>query len=245
MGGTSSERAISFSTGNQIVAALNPERYQVIPLDSAALVESPPPDAPAAARALLATATGSLTTVRLSDIAARGANLRPDVVILALHGKGGEDGTIQGMLELLGIPYTGSGVLASALAMDKAMAKHVLRAEGIAVPRDLVLRSNQQPEPETLHQSIVDSIGYPVIVKPNSGGSTIGCTIVRNREALAHSLDEAFRWDSAVLVEEFIKGTEITASVLGNDDPQVLPLIEIVAESGFYDNEAKYAPGGS
>ena len=245
MGGTSSERAISFSTGNQIVAALDPEKYQVIPLDAAALVESPTPDPPAAARALPPSATGGLTPIKLSDISAPGAQLRPDVVILALHGKGGEDGTIQGMLELLRIPYTGSGVLGSALAMDKAMAKHVLRAEGIPVPRDLVLRLNRRPEPETLHQSIVDSIGYPVIIKPNAGGSTIGCTVVRNQQALAHAMDEAFRWDSVALVEEFIKGTEITASVLGNDDPQVLPLIEIVAESGFYDYAAKYAPGGS
>ena len=245
MGGTSTERAISLSTGNQIVAALDPERYQVIPLDAAALMDTPAPELPPAARALTAPTVGDLSRVRLADLSPLGAPLRPDVVILALHGKGGEDGTIQGMLELLGIPYTGSGVLGSALAMDKAMAKQVLRAEGIPVPRDLVLRANRRPEADTLHQSIMDSFGYPAIVKPNAGGSTIGCTVVRNQAELSSAMEEGFKYDSVVLAEEFIKGTEITASVLGNEDPQVLPLIEIVAESGFYDYAAKYAPGGS
>jgi D-alanine-D-alanine ligase len=245
MGGTSTERAISLSTGNQIVAALDPEKYQVIPLDSAALLGSAVPELPHEARALPAPSASALEEIRLADIAVNAGAARPEVVILALHGKGGEDGTIQGMLELLGIPYTGSGVLASALAMDKAMAKQVLRAEGIPVPRDLVLRENRRPEVESVHQSISDSFGYPVIVKPNAGGSTIGCTIVRNEAELERALDEGFRYDPVVLVEEFIKGTEITAGLLGNEDAQVLPLIEIVAESGFYDYEAKYAPGGS
>jgi D-alanine-D-alanine ligase len=245
MGGTSTERAISLSTGNQIVAALDSDKYQVIPLDSAALLETAVPELPREARALPAPSSGDMEQIRLADITAAGSPARPAVVILALHGKGGEDGTIQGMLELMGIPYTGSGVLASALAMDKAMAKQVLRAEGIPVPRDLVLRESRRPESESVHQSILDSFGYPVIVKPNAGGSTIGCTIVKDEAELGRALDEGFRYDQVALVEEFIKGTEITAGLLGNEDAQVLPLIEIVADNGFYDYEAKYAPGGS
>ena len=243
MGGTSSERAISLSTGNQIAAALDKNKYQVIPLDSAALMGAAVSALPAEAQGLKVPST-EMTPVTLDDISPSAPH-RPDVVIIALHGKGGEDGTIQGMLELLGIPYTGSGVLSSALGMDKAMAKQVMRAAGIPVPRDLTLRANRRPESAALHQSIVDSFGYPAVVKPNRGGSTIGCTIAHGEGDLEQALDAGFQYDSVVLVEEFLKGTEITASVLGNDDPQVLPLIEIVAESGFYDYEAKYAPGGS
>jgi D-alanine-D-alanine ligase len=171
--------------------------------------------------------------------------LRPDVVIIALHGRGGEDGTIQGMLELLGIPYTGSGVLASALAMNKAMTKRLLRAEGIPVPADIVVRRHCRPDVGALHECLVATFGYPVIVKPNEEGSTIGCTLVFGPDRLEDALQEAFRYDATVLVEQYIQGVEITIGLLGNEEPEALPIIEIIPHGAFYDYRAKYEPGGS
>lgn len=251
MGGTSAERAISLSTGRQIVAALDPEKYIPMALDAASLSgKTPelPPGVPILAlpNAAADTPRGTdLVPLGLSQIAERGAETRPDVVIIALHGKGGEDGTIQGMLELLGIPYTGSGVLASALAMDKSMTKRVLKAEGIPVPGEITLQRGRAFDHCVVDQAIASSFGYPVIVKPNSQGSTIGCAIVNSGGELHQAIGEAFKYDSTILVEQFIRGIEITAGLLGNEEPEVLPLIEIEAKGGFYDYEAKYAPGGS
>jgi D-alanine-D-alanine ligase len=250
MGGTSAERDISLSTGRQILAALDPAKYDTMALDAAMLGGAPaseparvgPQDAPTEE------AAGELVPFAPMDLAAlagRRAEGRPDVVFIALHGRGGEDGTIQGMLELLGIPYTGSGVLASALAMDKTMTKRLLGAEGIPVPEEVVLRCGSRSGDDDLAQRVAVSPGYPVIVKPNAEGSTIGCTIVRDAADLAPAVREAFRHDATVLVEQFLTGIEITAGLLGNEDPEVLPLIEIVAHGGVYDYHAKYAPGAS
>jgi D-alanine-D-alanine ligase len=263
MGGTSAERAISLSTGRQIMAALDPDKYVPLALDSAFLsgkqieecresqAASCAPSMAHDSRLTPACAvagshdSGNLMPLRLSEITAADRSERPDVVFIALHGRGGEDGTVQGMLDLLGIPYTGSGVLASALAMDKAMTKKLLRAEGIPVPEDITLEKTARPAADALHGRLQDSFGYPVIVKPNAEGSTIGCSIVRGPEGLDRALEEAFHHDSIVLVEQFLAGVEITAGLLGNEEPEVLPLIEIVTKDGFYDYEAKYAPGGS
>ncbi len=248
MGGTSTERAISLSTGRQIVAALDPDKYIPMAVDAATLTGRAaelPPGVPILA---LPTADASrraeLVPLGLSQIAEPGDS-RPDVVIIALHGKGGEDGTIQGMLELLEIPYTGSGVLASALAMDKSMTKRILQAEGIAVPREIVLRRGKDWNVDSLDLSIKTDFGYPVILKPNAQGSTIGCNVVHAVDGLRAAVQDAFKYDSTILVEQFIEGIEITAGLLGNEEPEVLPLIEIEAKGGFYDYEAKYAPGGS
>ncbi len=252
MGGTSSEREISLSTGRQIMAALDREKYLPVSLDAAALVGrqtaplssgscgTPLPESdPAAFGSFVPAALSGSPALIPED------GLRPDVVFIALHGKGGEDGTIQGMLELLGIPYTGSGVLASALAMDKAMAKRLLRAEGIPVPEEILVRRSARPKSADLAARIEGSFGFPAVVKPNAEGSTIGCAIVREPDRLEEALNDALRYDSTALIEEYIGGTEITAGLLGNEEPEALPLIEIVAKSGFYDYEAKYAPGGS
>jgi len=263
MGGTSAERAISLSTGRQIMAALAPDRYLPMALDAAALSQraggwwalsgsgktpSLPPGVPDLALPGIAPDAEpptDLAPIGIAQMAAGEKGARPDVVFIALHGKGGEDGSIQGMLELLGIPYTGSGVLASALAMDKAMSKRLFRAEGIPVPDDIVVQHRDRPDAATLHARLSESFGYPVIIKPNAEGSTIGCAIVRRPDELDAALDIAFRYDSTVLVEQYLSGTEITAGLLGSKEPEVLPLIEIIAKGGFYDYEAKYAPGGS
>ncbi len=252
MGGTSSEREISLSTGRQIMAALDREKYLPVSLDAAALVGRQPAslssgnsEAALSQRGTPASVFGAPALIPHSSALIPDDGLRPDVVFIALHGKGGEDGTIQGMLELLGIPYTGSGVLASALAMDKAMAKRLLRAEGIPVPEEIIARRASRPATAEIAQRIESSFGFPAVVKPNAEGSTIGCTIVREPDRLEEALEEALRGDSTALIEPYISGIEITAGLLGNEEPEALPLIEIVAKSGFYDYEAKYAPGGS
>ncbi len=232
MGGLSGEREISLSTGRQIMAALDTSNYTPVAVDPASLSGRP------------VVAGGGLTmnpldVARWSDPA---SPTRPDVAFIALHGKGGEDGSVQGLLELLGIPYTGSGVLASALAMDKAMTKRLLRAEGIPVPDDIVVSGSDGGDPA---QAVESRLGYPVIVKPNREGSTIGCTIVRRSDELSGAVAEALRHDSHALIEQFLTGVEITAGLIGNRSPEALPLIEIVAKGGFYDYEAKYAVGGS
>ena len=207
MGGTSAERDVSLSTGRQILNALDPDKYTVSSLDTA--------NVPA------------LLTALSTD--------RPDVAVIALHGKGGEDGTVQGMLEVLGLRYTGSGVLASALAMDKAMSKRVLAGVGVRLPEDFVLRRGQKMRPGEML--------FPVIVKPNAQGSTIGMSIVRKEAEIAAATDLAFQYDDTVLIEQFITGTEITVPILGNDTLEILPIVEIVPNGGFYDYKAKYTAG--
>ena len=207
MGGTSAERDVSLSTGRQILGALDAEKYAVSPLDTADV--------------------SALLAILSSD--------RPDVAVIALHGKGGEDGTLQGLLDLLGIRYTGSGVLASALAMDKAMSKRFLTAAGVRMPQDHTVRRGEGIGRVALC--------YPVMVKPNAQGSTIGMSIVRAERELAEALATAFEFDSTVLIEQFITGTEITVPILGNDTLEILPIVEIVPNGGFYDYKAKYTAG--
>lgn len=254
MGGRSSEREVSLSTGRQVLAALNRNRYEVIGADAWTLsgaAKTPPLTGTSAA---LKSDACSANAPAGPDASSRGDLIPfqeclerklPDVVFLALHGKGGEDGAIQGFLETLGVPYTGSGVLASALAMNKSVTKRLLRTEGIPVPREALVKTGPIPSEASLFEAVREAGGFPVIVKPNAEGSTVGCTIVRETGELRPAIVEALKHDEAALIEEFVEGTEITAGLLGNDDPEILPLIEIVSESGFYDYHAKYAPGGS
>ncbi len=159
---------------------------------------------------------------------------RPDAAVICLHGPGGEDGTLQGALEWMGIPYTGSGVLASALAMDKARSKEIFRARGISTPAWCLLNSPAERLPASLKP--------PLVVKPNRQGSTVGISIVRSRSELGKALAEARRHDAQVLVEKFVPGQELTVGVLGG---YALPVIEIIPKTAFYDFEAKYSPGMS
>jgi len=251
MGGISSERDISLSTGRQILQSLDPEKYEAIGVDAALL--------PGSSRSVLKGAGSEISTVAearnaLADsntlvsveaIAGDSSPLRPDVVLIALHGKFGEDGTVQGMLDLLGIPYTGSGVLASALCMDKSMTKKVLAADGIPVPESVDFAIVKGKWDERQVAADVARIGYPVIVKPSRQGSTIGMMKVNAPGELNNAIKEAAAYDEQIIVERFIEGTELTVGVLGTDDPRALPVIEIVPKGGFYDYEAKYAPGGS
>ncbi len=207
MGGLSRERDVSLRTGAAVVAAVEKLGHEVVPVDVG------------------------------PDVATVLAQARPDVAFIALHGRGGEDGTMQGLLTILGIPFTGSGVLASAAAMDKAFSKRLFRAAGLPVADGLVVQAGD-PVPEP-------SFPLPWIVKPSNEGSSVGLVIVRRREDLAPALGEAALHDRDILVERFIEGVEITVGILGGDEPFALPAIEIAPKSGVYDYASKYTKGAT
>jgi len=213
-GGISSEREVSINSGNQVYEALDKDKYNVIRYD-------PKDDIP-----------------KLVSEAAK-----IDVALIILHGPFGEDGTIQGLLDLLNIPYQGSGVLGSAAAMNKLVAKQLYRQAGLMVPEYSVLEKNQLDHSVDL----VQWLGMPLVIKPLEGGSSVGMSIVRSEEDLKEALDKASVYDRRVLVEAFIDGVEITGGVIGNDPLDALPLIEIIPgqDYEFFDYEAKYKAGAT
>jgi len=239
MGGNSSERDISLWTGRQIVEALDPAKYTIYALDTATGRKLL--DGSYAVGELTYRHGNELTPINsLIELPLADDNSKPDVVFIALHGPGGEDGTVQGMLEVLNLPYTGSKVLASALAMDKAMTKRVLTAGGIRMPADITLKGA-----DDIRRSELRSITLPLVIKPNTQGSTIGMTVVRDLDDLDAALEKAFDLDNTVILEQFVEGVEISVPVLGNDILEVLPAVEILPKSGFYDYEAKYTAGAT
>ena len=167
-----------------------------------------------------------------------------DCVFNALHGRLGEDGTVQGMLELLGLPYTGSGVLASALCMDKARAGQVLSGAGLHIPEFEEIEVKEGVTSEVVER-LVQRFGFPVVIKPVREGSTIGLTIAKEEDAVASGLVLAARYDRRVLVQRFVSGMEVTVGVLATPVPLVLPPIEIISENPVYDYDAKYTAGKS
>ena len=165
-----------------------------------------------------------------------------DVVFLGLHGGYGEDGTIQALLDVVGVPYTGSGHLASAVAMDKDVSKHLFRNADVPTAKWVLLSQGERAggrEGERL-AAAVKEFGLPLIVKPSKQGSTVGLSIVKKEGELKAAVDEAFRFDDEVLVEEFIAGRELTVSILGGE---ALPVGEIIPKHEIYDYECKYTPG--
>lgn len=211
-GGASGEREISLASGEGARAALEEAGFKVTVFD------------PSVRKDLEDLVAGSF-----------------DAAFICLHGRYGEDGTIQGMLEVLGIPYIGSGVWASALAIDKARSKVFYRHFGINTPVNATLHRDAPYDIDR----IIEKVGFPCVVKPATEGSALGVHIVEDTQGLEQAISEVFERDETLLVEMYIKGTELTVSVIGNDDPQALPVIEIVPKNEFYDFESKYAPGGS
>ncbi len=211
MGGRSSEHEVSLSSGRSVVDGLSPERYDVVPVEL-------PREGP--------------WLLTREEAAAY------DVVFPVLHGPFGEDGTVQGLLELADVAYVGAGVAGSALAMDKDLFKAVMRDNGVPVARSQTLRRGRDEGGES-------PFGYPVVVKPARLGSSVGISIVRSAEELRPAVELAFAHDEKVLVEEFLEGVEVECSVLGNEDPVASVPGEIVPlASDWYDYEAKYAEGG-
>ncbi len=162
------------------------------------------------------------------------------MAFLALHGRYGEDGTVQGFLETIGLPYTGPGVWASATAIDKMKAKEVYRAAGIPTPHSLTIASPEEPA-----SNIVGAVGSRCVVKAATQGSALGVYICDGAEEVEAAIERVFEVDSCAFAESFVQGTEFTVAVLGNDDPYALPVIKIVPSHEFYDFESKYAQGGS
>lgn len=236
MGGRSSEREISLRTGRGIAQSLRNLGHDVISLDTATGRALPAGDEERAE--LPAASRTQITPVTASIMHDSHAVADAEVIFIALHGGEGEDGTIQALLDLAGKPYTGSGVLASALAMDKAMSKKIFVHEGIPTPEwQLITTDGPLPDVDVARLG-----GYPIIVKPNAEGSTVGLTVVTEADQLPDAIREAARFDRQILIEQFIPGRELTVSVLGDD---VLPIVEIRPKHGHYDYEAKYTKGGS
>ena len=213
-GGKSSEREVSLKSGHQVYQALDKEKYDIRRYDPAIDLERLVREAP-----------------------------ELDAALIIMHGRGGEDGTLQGLLDLLGVPYQGSGVLGSALAMNKEMSKILYQEAGLKVARALIFNRPEAPGAAAIEAAQ----GLPAVIKPVNEGSSIGVTIARTREEVARGLELAFQFDHRVLVEEFISGTEVTGAVLGNDRLKALPQVEIIPSEQytFFDYEAKYQPGAS
>lgn len=210
MGGPSAEREVSLHTGEAIVEALREKGYDAVGVDF-----DPP---------------------RLSEqLAAAGA----DVVFNAIHGKFGEDGYLQGALEMMGVPHTGSGVLASAVAMNKAVSKQIFQAAGVPTPSSKTYRSADAAK---LAETIARDFSFPLVIKPASQGSSIGVSIVETPAALDAALQECVAYDDAVLAEAFVDGRELTVAII---DGAALPVIEIRPHSGRYDYTSKYTKGAS
>ncbi len=162
-----------------------------------------------------------------------------NLAFLALHGRYGEDGTIQGLLEFMKIPYTGSGVLGSAIAINKILSKEIMSCEKIPTPDYVAIDFNDKPNLSKLKKLVNKKLSYPVIVKPNREGSTIGISIASDDTRLEYAIANAVEYDNKILIEKYISGRELTVSIIGRE-PVALPVIEIKPKSGFYDYDAKY-----
>ena len=239
-GGATAERAVAFASATQIVAALRSRDHDVHVVDTCTglldeaeeakvlggAVGSAPPsvaELDEQERKMLSEGLAELAVVRGSD-----------VLFLALHGGTGEGGTLQAILDVIGVPYTGSGQLASALAMDKDLSKRLFRAAGVPVPAWFMA--------PVAPDDVKTGLGWPVIVKPSKQGSSVGLTLVRKAQDLAAAVQVAARYDDEVMVEQFIPGRELTVGVLGEVP---LPVGEIVPKHELFDYESKYTPGMS
>jgi len=235
MGGTSAERDVSLASGIRIVEALRSRGHEVTAVDTAhgmlgsseerallggGVVKTLPPDTQALAR-LNAQLPSTLRALPATE-----------VLFLALHGGQGEDGTLQALLDLTGVPYTGSGHLASALAMDKDLSKRLFRAAGVPTADWLMA-------PATVDE-VRTALGFPVVVKPSKQGSTVGLTVVKQPGDLQPAIEDAFQFDDEVMIEQFIAGRELTVGILGNE---ALPVGEIIPKHEIYDYECKYTAG--
>lgn len=211
-GGISNEREVSLSGGDEVYRALDKEKYRIVRYD---------PE---------------------TDLARLVADAsRIDVALINLHGAYGEDGTIQGMLDLIGIPYQGSGVLGSAITMNKLISKQRYQSAGLPVLPDIVIHQGDKVDPD----DCIQRLGLPVVVKPVSGGSSIGITLVKSKDDLQGAIEDAFIHDHSVMIEAYVDGVELTGSVIGNDDLEALPIVEIIPDKrhDFFDYTAKYTAG--
>ena len=215
-GGVSKEREVSISSSKGIIDALKKNGHDVVAID--------------------------FHPERLHEI----IELKVDLVFIALHGKFGEDGSVQGLLDMLNIPYVGSGVLASALAMDKYKAKQLFESVNIPTAKGKLYRIMDTTDVTEIVEDIVNNFSVPFVIKPNREGSTVGLTIVKKHDEINEAIERATESDEYILVEQFIKGKELTVPVLGKmNEETALPIIEIIPKNELYDYESKYSEGGS
>lgn len=240
-GGISNEREVSLKSGQQVLLNLDREKYESQMVEIAAngqwLLRS-------SDHTKELPAQDEKQLVVRSPFEATNTQDKPfDVAFLALHGKFGEDGRIQALLELVNIPYTGSGVLASALCMNKAKTHNYLASFGILSPNFLVIRETDNGL-DKIQQKVDELVQYPCVVKPNESGSSVGITIVKTKDELLSALTKAFKEDKTVLIQQLIEGREITCGILGNSNQgecQALLPIEVIADGEFFDYNAKYS----
>jgi len=246
MGGKSPEHEISLISGQEVVRNLNKSKYAILPVvisrdgtrwrltDSKSALRLPDPLKARASKKEIIPA--SYKEISGANKLAQGV----DVAFIAMHGPYGEDGTIQGMLELAGIKYTGSKVLASALGMDKIKFREVLKGKNLPIPKYLVVKKGKKiPNLKEVGKA-------PYFIKPYNQGSSVGASIARKKSGLAKALKLAFKYSNVALVDEYLKGMEITVSVIGNEKPKALPVIEIKPLKGeFFDYESKYTESGA
>ncbi len=257
-GGKSGEHEVSLQSAKSVIAALDKDKYDVVVIgvtkqgrwiaadDALALLEAGcPAEADAAGSAAGSTLIPSDRQELVPGMTAHPFP-RVDVVFPVMHGTYGEDGTVQGLLELAGLPYVGAGVLGSALGLDKVTQKNVLAANGVpVVPFQVVLRSQWQTEREATLADVLAHLSLPLFVKPSNGGSSVGCSKAHNVAELAAGLDLAARFDRKLLVEKAVNAREIECSVLGNDQPEASVLGEVEPGNEFYDYHAKYLDDNS
>jgi D-alanine-D-alanine ligase len=268
-GGRSAEHEVSVSSADAVLRAIDRDRFEpyLVYIDREGRWHLPAGPAPQLGEqplaAILGAATPAEQTTRLRDhldlpvpVADDRADLAPravlrslaeaiDIAFLALHGPFGEDGTLQGFLEMAGVPYTGAGVLASAVAMDKVVFKDLMRGHGLPVVRYAWFRrAAWRLAPQRVLRDIAEGVGDRSVVKPARLGSSVGMSLVHGPAELPEAMDEAFRYDSKVIVEAYVSDArEMECGVLGNDEPQVFEPGEVISHHEWYDYEAKYVPG--
>jgi D-alanine-D-alanine ligase len=259
-GGRSGEHEVSLASAESIMSNLDPDRYEVVPIgirkdgrwiagpDPLAALKEPHGSTNEPLLALVpGAAAGALVDLRTNTAVPKNrVALDIDVVFPVLHGPFGEDGTIQGLLELAGVPYVGAGVLASAVSMDKAMMKTVWQARGLPIAAfEVVRRADLERQADRILDCVETRFGFPCFVKPANLGSSVGVHKARTRSELMASLEDAARYDGKLLVEEAISARELECSVLGNEEPRASVVGEIVPVHEFYDYRAKYVDEGS
>lgn len=257
-GGRSAEHEISCVSARSVVDALDPDRYEAVAIGITRegtwhLLDGPPELPPAGSSALPSVTAASGAEVELSSesgetalVSADGAREAVDVVFPILHGPYGEDGTVQGMLELAGIPYVGAGVLASAVGMDKAVQKVLFRSAGLRVVDYAVVHERDWEDDAEAVDATAAHLGYPLFVKPSSLGSSVGISKVAEPESLRAAVEDAFRYGRKILLERSVEGArEIECAVLGNDEPVASLPGEIVPGGEWYDYRAKYLDGST
>jgi D-alanine-D-alanine ligase len=245
LGGISAEREASLASGRQVCVHLDAQKYAVVPLfmdlegrlwhiPHKLLIQNTTTD-------IVARLERESTRVPYEELPSL-----IDFAFIALHGKFGDDGCVQGLLELLRIPYTGSGVLASAVCMDKYMAHTVLKQAGVEVARELLVEDvDWEEDPGGVREQILEVVGLPCVIKPDREGSSIGVSVVNEESELDGALREAFSWDNLALAEERLEGLEFSCIVLGNDDLQAMVPTETATANEYLTYEDKYMPGQS